>query len=177
VFTAGCSTGRFAIEPPFDFEYADVAGIRHNFATAPGADPNKPSVPVFVDKVSGQTWGIKCAGCNPTPLIAPRPNPYDLNRGILNFAYPWLIRYPQGGAIAYFGEVEVMENWMAVELEGYMLAQYARGERNLGSIYLQAEREYWKHHVDDTGKTDFHSISRFYLGLMVMFGDPSLRMH
>jgi hypothetical protein len=110
-------------------------------------------------------------------LVAPKPNPYDFDRGNLNFAYPWLISYPQGGAIAYFGEVGTMEDWMAAELESYMLADYAGGQRNLGAIYLGAEREYWKHHLDDMGRIDFHSISRFYLGFMVMFGDPSLRMH
>ena len=177
VFTDGCSTGRFAIEPPFDFEYVDVAGNRHNFTIAPGAAPDKPSVPVFIDKVSGQSWGTNCAGCNPTPLIAPMPNAYDFDRSVPNFAYPWLFGDPQGGAIAYFGETEVMEPQMAAELETYMLMQYALGQRNLGAIYLQAERQYWAGHRGDAGNIDFHSIARFYLGLMVMFGDPSLRMH
>jgi hypothetical protein len=177
VFAAGCLTGRFAHEAPLDGEYVDVTGARHRFALAPGADPDKPTAAAFVDNVSRRTWGVNCAGCNPTPLVAPKPNPYDFDRGNLNFAYPWLISYPQGGAIAYFGEVGTMEDWMAAELESYMLADYAGGQRNLGAIYLGAEREYWKHHLDDMGRIDFHSISRFYLGFMVMFGDPSLRMH
>jgi Peptidase family C25 len=177
VFTDGCVTGRFAIEAPFDSDYQDVSGARHRFAPAPNADPNNPSVPAMVDKVSGQTWGANCAGCNPLPLITPSPSPYDFNRGEFNFAYPWLFSYPQGGAIAYFGEIGIMEPQMAAELETYMLTQYVGGQRNLGAIYLLAEREYWRHHINDSGIVDHHSPSRLYLGFMVMFGDPSLRMH
>ena len=40
---------------------------------------------------------------------------------------------------------------MAAELETYMLADYVGGQRNLGAIDLQAEREYWEHHIDDPG--------------------------
>ena len=169
-------TGRFAIEAPFDSEYLDEAGIRHNFAPAAGADPDNPLLPAMVDRVSGQTWGYKCPGCNRAPLIAPKPSPYDFDRGDLNFAYPWLIGYPQGGAIAYFGEIGVMESWIGAEFETYMLTSYQGGQRILGSIYLQGAREYWRHHFGDFGSTDFHSISRLYLGFLVFFGDPSLRI-
>ena len=177
VFTDGCGTGRFAIEAPFDSEYVDVAGIHHKFAPAPNADPKNPSIPAMIDTLSGQTWGANCASCNPLPLIAPKPNPYDFDRGIYNFAYPWLFSYPQGGAIAYFGEVGVMEPQMAAEFETYMLTDYVNGERNLGAVYLRAEKQYWEHHIDDPGIVDHHSPSRLYLGFLVMFGDPSLRMH
>jgi hypothetical protein len=177
VFSSGCLTGRFAIEAPFDSEYVDEFGMRHNFAPAAGADPDNPSLPALVDRVSGQTWGFKCPGCNRAPLIAPKPSPYDFDRGDLNFAYPWLISYPQGGAIAYFGEIGVMESWIGAEFETYMLTTYQGGQRILGSIYLQGAREYWRHHFGDSGSTDFHSISRLYLGFLVFFGDPSLRIH
>jgi Peptidase family C25 len=178
VFSSGCLTGRFAIEAPFDSEYVDEGGNRHNFAPAPGADPDNSSVPAMMDKVSGQTWGTKCPGCNPLPLIAPKPSPYDFDRGgNMNFAYPWLISYPQGGAIAYFGEIGIMESWIGAEFETYMLTTYQGGQRILGSIYLQSAREYWRHHFGDTGNIDFHSISRLYLGFLVFFGDPSLRIH
>ncbi len=177
IFTDGCVTGRFAIEAPFDSVYVDVAGVRHQFVPAPGADPGNPSVPAMLDKISGETWGADCAGCHPLPLITPSPNPYDFDRGEANFAYPWLFGYPQGGAIAYFGEIGVLETQMAAELETYMLTQYVAGQRNLGAIYLQAERQYWKNHINDPGVVDHHSPSRLYLGFMVMFGDPSLRMH
>ena len=177
VYTDGCETGRFAIEAPFDYEYVDVAGIRHKFAPAPGADPNNPNIPAMVDTLSGQTWGAHCAGCNPLPLITPTPNPYDFDRASSNFAYPWLFGYPQGGAIAYFGEIGVMEPQMSAEFETDMLRAYTAGQRNLGEIYLNAEVEYWKNHIDDPGKIDHHSPSRLFLGFLVMFGDPTLRMH
>jgi Peptidase family C25 len=177
VFTDGCVTGRFAIETPFDTEYVDVTGARHKFVPAPGADPKIPTVPAMIDTISGQTWGANCTGCKPLPLVAPPPNPYDFDRGSYNFAYPWLFSYPQGGAIAYFGEVGIMEPQMAAELETYMLTDYVGGQRSLGTIYLQAERKYWDHHIDDPGIVDHHSPSRLYLGFMVMFGDPSLRIH
>jgi hypothetical protein len=177
VFTDGCETGRFALEAPFDYEYVDVSGGRHKFAPAPGADPNNPAVAAMIDNVSGQMWGRDCAGCNALPLVVPKPNPYDFDRGNFNFAYPWLFSYPQGGAIAYFGHIGVMEPQMAAETETYMLSTYGSGERNLGTIYLNAERQYWQNHLDDLGTVDGHSPSRLYLGFLVMFGDPSLRLH
>jgi peptidase C25-like protein len=177
VFTDGCVTGRFAIEAPFDYDYVDVAGVRHKFAFAPGADPRNPSIPAVIDSATGERWGGHCAGCRPLPLVTPKPDPYDIDRGAFNFAYPWLFGFPDGGAIAYFGEIGIMEPQMAAELETYMLASYVRGERNLGAIYLGAERQYWAHHIDDRGIVDHHSPSRLYLGFEVMFGDPSLRLH
>ncbi len=110
-------------------------------------------------------------------MITPTPNAYDLDRGNFNFAYPWLFSYPQGGAIAYFGEIGVMEPQMSAEFETYMLTAYAKGQRNLGTIYLQAESEYWTHHINDPGYVDRHSVARLFLGFLVMFGDPSLRLH
>jgi Peptidase family C25 len=177
VFSYGCLTGRFAIEAPFDYEYVDVSGSRHKFQIAPGADPNNPSIPAMVDKVSGQSWGGDCPGCNRLPLITPKPNPYDFDRGNFNFAYSWLFRYPQGGAVAYFGEIGVMVPGMATDLEKSMFTDYLAGQRNLGAIYLHAQQNYWRLHIEDPGTSDHHSPSRLYLGFMVMFGDPSLRMH
>jgi len=177
VFADGCATGRFAIEAPFDYQYVDVRGARHQLIVGPDADPKNPSNPIFIDKVSGQAWGVHCAGCNPLPFITPEPNPYDFDRGDFNFAYPWLFSYPQGGAIAYFGHIGVMEGQMAFELETYMLTDYVKGQRVLGAMYLHAERQYWEHHITDPGVVDHHSPSRLYLGFLVMFGDPSLRMH
>jgi hypothetical protein len=177
VFADACVTGRFAIEAPFDYDYLDTKGVHHQFVPAPDANPDNPSTPVIIDKVSGQTWGAHCTGCNPLPFITPSPSPYDLDRGNFNFAYPWLFSYPQGGAIVYFGNIGIEEPWMGAEFETYMLTDYVKGQRILGAIYLQAERAYWEHHIDDPGVTDHHSVSRLYLGFLVMFGDPSLRMH
>ena len=176
IFAAGCATARFAVGTPFDSEYVDAMGVRHKFAAAPGAGPDKPSVPAMMDTLTGQVWGAHCNGCNLLPLVAPKPNPYDFDRGNANFAYPWLFSYPDGGAIAYFGQQGIMTDGMAAELETYMLTDYLKGQRTLGEIYLRAERQYWEHHIDDAGRQDGHSPSRLFLGFFVMFGDPSLRM-
>jgi hypothetical protein len=177
VFVNGCSTGRFTIEAPFDSDYVDMAGVHHHFMVAPDADLKNPSAPVMIDKVSGETWGANCAGCHELPLIAPKPNPYDFDRGDYNFAYPWLFTYPQGGAIVYIGEGGVMEPQMSEELETYMLTDYTSGQRELGAIYLRAERKYWSNHINDPGITDHHSPSRIYFGFLTLTGDPSLRIH
>jgi hypothetical protein len=59
------------------------------------------------------------------------------------------------------------------ELESFLLANYI-DEANpiLGDLYLRAQQQYWPAHVSD----GFQSGSRFFLGWMVFFGDPSLRM-
>jgi hypothetical protein len=65
---------------------------------------------------------------------------------------------------------------MATDLETSMFTDYLAGQRNLGAIYLHAEQNYWRKHINDLGTSDHHSPSRLYLGFMVMFGDPSLRI-
>jgi hypothetical protein len=173
VFAAGCSTGAYAPEAPGvnAYEYKDVSGKMWELVT----ETVMLGHTWLKDLISGQIWG--CPICKPLPLISSKPNPYDFNEGAFGFAYPWLILYPRGGAIAYFGEVSVAEDWMGTELETDMLSDYQGGDRVLGSIYLTGERAYWNNHQGDVGGTaDFHSQSRYYLGWMVFFGDPSLRM-
>lgn len=121
-------------------------------------------------------------------MTAPRPSPYDVERsggGKFGFAYDWLITPTNDGAIAYFGEVGIAEDWMGAELESYLLLQYQVGNRVLGSIYMQGERSYCTAHRNDNGTTYFYDglplgeyrgPARFYLGWMTFFGDPSLRM-
>ena len=55
-----------------------------------------------------------------------------------------------------------METQMAAELETYMLTQYVAGQRDLSTMYLQAERQYWKNHINDPGVVDHHSPSQLY---------------
>ena len=180
VFAAGCSTGRFCKIDPFDpdgAEYIDTSGNMHNFTLVPGATPG--GGPVITDTVNGQQWGV-CQTCHPLPLQAPTPNAYDYDQSNLCLAYPWLIGNASGGAIAYFGEVGIAEDPMGAELEGYLLAAYVE-ETNpvpiLGDLYLSAQQKYWANHQTDNGTGgDYHSVSRFYLGWMVFFGDPSLRL-
>ena len=177
VFAAGCSTGEFVSDHPWNAEYVDVAGIRHNFGPYPGAKPGVDG-PVIKDAISGQLWGVNCSGCNPLPLISPKPNVYDYDRGAdLCFAYPWLIANAPGGGIAYFGEVGVAEDPMGAELEKYLLAAYVTASSPiLGDLYLKAQQQYWGKHQTLQPNQDYHSVPRFYLGWMVFFGDPSLRL-
>jgi hypothetical protein len=174
VFAAGCSTGAFAPEAPgiSTYDYQDVSGQLRSFQAQTRFGRTR-----IVDTITGQTWGL-CPGCRPLPMTTPQPNPYDFNEGAFGFAYPWLIQYPKAGAIAYFGEVSVASDWMGAELETDMLAAYQGGSRVLGSIYLAGEQAYWNnHYLSNNGTTsDAQSPPRYYLGWMVFFGDPSLRM-
>jgi hypothetical protein len=186
VFAAGCSTGQFISDLPWNAQYIDVLGNRQSttgnhgpFSIFPNAQPGVNG-PVITDKSTGQIWGVNCAppGCTPLPAVIPTPNAYDFDRSDGSFAHSWLIDSAPGGAIAYFGEMGVAEDQMGAELETYLLGWYARAQKPvLGDIYLSAQQEYWGNHQTDSGAgADFHSVSRFYLGWMVFFGDPSLRL-
>jgi hypothetical protein len=113
--------------------------------------------------------------CPSNPVILSRPNTYDYNRSDQGFAHPWLIENAPGGAIAYFGETGIAPDPMGGELETYVLAAYgSKINPVLGDIYLEAQRQYWAKHQNDSGTPI--SSPRFYLGWMVFFGDPSLRL-
>ena len=177
VFAAGCSTGAFTPEAPGvnTYQYQDVSGQLRYFVARTVFGRTR-----IVDMFTGQTWGL-CPGCRPLPMTTPQPNPYDFNERDPGFAYPWLMQYPNGGAIAYFGEVSVATDSMGVELETDMLADYQRGDRVLGSIYQAGEQAYfWNNYQLNNGVPQgggqLQQPPRYYLGWMVFFGDPSLRM-
>jgi len=187
VFAAGCQTGMFISDLPWNAPYVSLsgdasaaAGNHGPFQQFPGSQPGVNG-PVLIDELTGQRWGIDCAppGCSSLPAILPTPNAYDFNRPDQGFARSWLISHAPGGAIAYFGEVGIAEDQMGVELETYLLAAYSAAINPvLGDIYLSAEQRYWGAHRNDNGSQvgDYHSVPRFYLGWMVFFGDPSLRL-
>jgi len=190
VFAAGCSTGAFAPEAPGvnTYRYQDVSGQLHRFITEPG-DSNGPWI---LDEITGKTWGdANCLfDCSPLPMTTPKPNPYDFDESDFGFAYPWLIQYPSGGAIAYFGEVSVAIDSMGAELETNMLQDYEYGDRILGSIFLTGQRKYYQNHFQlnngvpancvlnfQNQQCQLQAPPRIYLGWMVFYGDPSLRMY
>lgn len=186
VFAIGCLTGQFMIGGPFNGLYMDVSGTQHNFQLSSGGEPGGNQA-VLVDTVSGQLYGgVDVFGANALPLITPKPSPYDgIGRGDQGFAYAWLMSNKFNGAIAYFGETGVAEDWMGQELETYLLQFYGTaravsqttgGNPTLGTAYLAAQQAYFNNHQGDNGSTDYHSIARFYLGWMTFFGDPSLRL-
>lgn len=173
VYAAGCLTGRFISDLPWNAQYVDSSGIRHG--------PFSVNGPLFLDRSTGEQWGVNCPPgdtCKTPPATLPTPNAYDYDRPDQGFARSWLIANAPGGAIAYFGETGIAEDQMGVELEKYMFASYVRESKSvLGDIYLKAQQQYWGNHQNDHGRgPDFHSISRLYLGWMVCFGDPSLRL-
>jgi Peptidase family C25/IPT/TIG domain len=183
VFSAGCSTGSFINEPPWNQAYSDISGTAHDFDVAsPAPSANAPDVPIIIDADNGELWGGPSGpNVNSLPLTVPKPNPYDGidNRMDQSFAYSWLIGNAPGGAIVYFGETGVSNPLMAMELETDLLQNYLTTPNPvLGDIYLTAEQRYAVAHQNDVGydDSDFHSIPRFYLGWMMLFGDPSLRL-
>jgi hypothetical protein len=174
VFAAGCNTGEFTRDCPWNSpEYVDVSGTRHQFRRPATTDGE------IEDILTGKKWVLNSSNsCPGNPVILPKPNPYDFDRGLVGdqgFAHSWLIANAPGGGIAYFGEMGVAGDWMGVELETFMLGAY-RSEFNpiLGDIYLKAQQQYWEKHQTDPGKDV--SSPRFFLGWMVFFGDPSLRL-
>jgi hypothetical protein len=169
---------------PWDMECVDTLGTHHFFVV---------DGPTVTDKSTGQKW-LSCPPgdtCKIPRVTIPTPNAYDFDRGDQGFAYPWLIANAPGGAIAYFGEMGYSaENPPGTELMSSMLKSYAQAPESkpiLGDIYLKAQQQYWgKRHNDTTivdvwcdpknGKFCNCSIPRMYLGYMVFFGDPSLRL-
>ena len=111
-------------------------------------------------------------------MILPKPNTYDFDRGLIGdkaLAYPWLIANAPGGGIAYFGEMGVSPDYMGAELETSMLAAYGSEYIPiLGDIYREAQQQYWHKHIGELDLTE--ASPRMFLGWMVFFGDPSLRL-
>ncbi len=186
VFAAGCMTGRFIPDLPWNGEYVDDAGNQHLIEVVPTAKPNVDG-PVFVDHITGETWGTNCPppGCtSPLPMIAPRPAAYDFDRSDLCFAYPWLISSAPGGAIAYYGEIGTANDNMGSELQTHLLSAYAAASTPtaqtrpvLGDLILKAQQQYWaNHNTNVIAYADYDSVARFWLGLDVFYGDPSLRL-
>jgi hypothetical protein len=175
VFAAGCQTGEFIMDFPWNGQYMDVQGTKHQFRRPATTDG-------YIEDILNQPkkWLLTSSNsCPSNPVIMPKPNPYDFDRGLVGdqgFAHSWLIANAPGGGIAYFGEMGVSEDWMAVELETYVLAAY-HNEVNpiLGDVYLKGQRQYWVNHQSDQPGTPESSL-RFFLGWMVFFGDPSLRL-
>ena len=111
------------------------------------------------------------------PTVIEGPGTWDYpNVPNRTFACPWLFQKNEGGAIAYFGETVVCEDYHGAQLTERVLDAYARSKASpvlLGDIWLQGQRKYWNDFKDDTGV--FHN-PRNYLCIMTFFGDPTLRL-
>ncbi len=175
VLAAGCSTGQFVPNKPWDGEYVDNGGVHHDFVVVKGSAPDAPG-PVIQDKVSGTVWGVG-PKYQPLPLTTPPPSAYDYDFANRCFGYSWLIRAAPGGAIAHFGDMSVSPDSYADELYTYLQAAYVGNDHPiLGDLYLTAQHKYWGNHQTDGGSRGFQGVSRFFFGWCNMAGDPSLRL-
>jgi hypothetical protein len=185
VFAAGCQTSLFMTNTPWSNKTIDANGVtRGPFIIEPTAKPNVPGL-VMTDQSTGKKWGLNTPGCDPLPVPTPRPNPIQKNNtdNCANpcWANPWLFDYAPGGAIAYFGDHCVAPDSYPVQIETNLLKAYVSSSNPvLGSLYLTAQQQYWagpdSNDATNPNLGDYHGIPRLYLGWLVFFGDPSLRL-
>jgi len=185
VFAAGCGTALFMPNLPWSgFSGAvtsiDIKGVTHGpYIINPSAAPGLPGL-VITDSATGQKWGIDTPGCDPLPVTTPLPAP--INISIPCCADLWLLDNSPGGGIVYLGDHCVSNDSYPAEIETNLLGAYvaAAGTPVLGDLYLTAQRQYWggprASDATTPGLQDYHGIPRLYLGWMVYFGDPSLRV-
>lgn len=157
VYCIGCESGMFANYQPSS-AYVDQKGKRHVFHW------NGDSK-IWIDLVTGDKVKNR--------LIVPQPCCYEpADESNKTFACSWLLR-AGGGGIAYFGQSLVCEADKGQDLLKAMLHRHQHGERVLGDLWLQGGRQYW---LDNRGTENVFRNPRIYLGIMTMFGDPSLRL-
>jgi hypothetical protein len=206
VFAAACQTTLFAGNVPWNlYSFTDVDGnIRGNFYANLNAKLGAPGPVVYEGNPTAQTWGIgpgftqtapanTLTGSHALPVNIPLPNVYN-SSPLECIGKIWTIGCAPGGAIAYFGVHDVAPPDSDIEIEGYILKNYLQSPANLGplpgehslsgypvlgDIYLEAQRTYWEANqglAATPGRSDYHGIPRIYLGWLVLFGDPSLRL-
>ena len=169
VYAAACQTGAFTCSPPV-CEYVAEDG-KHWFVFH--ADT--------MQLVDEDTTPLKWWNFDPArpPVVIPRPLPLDFESAAARtFAYAWLFNPNEGGGIAYLGENQTMEDGNGVYLEGYLLNEYVKGKgvQVLGDIWLRAQRTYFKDYESSAHGLDVNfTPPRIYLGIVELFGDPSLR--
>jgi hypothetical protein len=180
VFAAGCQTSLFSINTPWGNETSvDVNGVtRGPFIVARDAKPDASGL-VMTDQSTGQKWGLNTSGCNPLPVPTPFPSPINVANAC--WANPWLFDYAPGGAIAYIGDHCVAPDSYPARIETSLLRAYVSSSNPiLGRLYLTAQQQYWagpdSKDAANPHSSDYHGIPRLYLGWLVFFGDPSLRL-
>jgi hypothetical protein len=169
VFASACETGTLTSSPPIG-EYVAKDG-RHWFWFH---DDTKTLVDQ--DTLPEKSWDFSHKRA---PVKIPPPLALDFVSGaVRTFAYAWLFNPNEGGGIAYFGENQVMENSNGVELEGYVLNEYVEGKgvQVLGDIWLNGQRRYCARYESSAHGFDANfTPPRIYLGIVELFGDPSMR--
>jgi hypothetical protein len=157
VFTIGCESGQFMSYAPSEL-YRDQQRRQHH----------------FVWHGESRTWDDTATGqLIKAPLIVPQPYAYDFpgssNR---TFACAWLTHSTEG-AIAFFGQTLVCEADKVHDLEKELFLRYGAGDRILGDLWLNGQRKYW---LNNRKSQNVFRHPRIFLGIMTMFGDPSLRL-
>ena len=119
---------------------------------------------IWQDQVTGQTTKPQ--------LKVPQPYAYDFpERRDRTFACAWLLQ--PGGAIAFFGETLVCEDDKGHDLVKELFLRYKAGDRVLGDLWRNGQRKYW---LNNRASENVFRHPRIYLGIMTLFGDPSLRL-
>jgi hypothetical protein len=167
IFCCGCETGRHAPGLPRD-EFLGLDGKKHWIWWG---DKARNAIHKIVDTDTGQFWESQ--------IVVPPPSPYDLPEyQPRNFAVSWLCGSPARGAIAYFGEELICQNDMGRDLESMMLRNLDPHKPGvvLGDVWLAGQQEYWTEYHDYEGDNCVFRTARIYLGIMNLYGDPSLRI-
>jgi Peptidase family C25 len=169
VYAAACQTGAVMGSPPVG-EYVAKDG-KHWFWFH---EDSKQLVDE--DTTPAKWWDFNHKR---PPVVIPRPLSLDFESGaVRTFAYAWLFNPNEGGGIAYFGENQTMEDGNGVYLEGYLLNEYVKGKgvQVLGDIWLKAQRTYFTRYASSAHDLDVNfTPPRIYLGIVGLFGDPSMR--
>jgi len=198
VFSVGCETGRFMCWAPSE-RYVDESGRVHEFvrnepsrasaSRCAAYDPFSSDYDQACEEQYAAAHPEYARRCNPSAaggawrdkmnddafdgrLFVPRPCGYDLpeNRD-RTFAGSWL--FAPGAAIVYAGESLVCPNDTGAELVRDVLARRSATASVFGDLWLEGQRRYW---LDNRASEGVFRSPRIYLGIMTLFGDPSLRV-
>lgn len=148
IFSAGCSTARFATLPPYE-AYIDIAGIEHR-GTNNGEVFDQPPPP-------------------PACYQKGKHNPTGLGEQLL--------RAGPDGAVAYIGCNTGSQPCGMSLMAGFVDAMHNHPDRRLGDCWAGAIAYYYDHeHLADLKpNADWYPPSIFFQGMKFMlFGDPTL---
>jgi hypothetical protein len=88
-----------------------------------------------------------------------------------SFASTWLFQ-PKAGAIAYAGETVVKPDGFGADFAAHLAQLASSGTVLLGDAWRNAQLWYWH----NESRADVIGAPRIYLGVMTLFGDPTLRL-
>jgi len=160
VLSAGCDTGAFLNWAP-QFEYRGLNPDKRYWFWFYKAEKR------VEDQASNQTLSW--------PITVPVPHSYDFPNvsAARTFAHAWLCGSATGGAIAYSGATLVHQGG-EYGADLFLRSVRQAGALNiLGDIWVKAQRDYFS---DRLHMDDILGSPRIYLGVQILFGDPSLRL-